>query len=276
MSRSPWGHQKPPPWAPIDPAYARRMALAGSWIMADGGGPTLRDSGLNRLHGSITAGLWTPGRAGPALAFDGVSSVVTITDSPAFAFGTGDFAISLRVLMRDVLRCQEIVSKALGSGTYAGWIVRCADATNTSFGPFTFLPYNSGGTQVNGTVTPTINTWYHLVAQRSAGTIALWVNGVLEATQANASDVTCPAELWIGGDIGTWAGFYGDMLLDFVQIFGRSLTPGEIRMLGDNPYVGWDVSPGRRFSGRPAGLTYVPKGISRMITGSPFGGTVHG
>jgi hypothetical protein len=235
--RRPWGQVKPPPWVEIDPDYVDRTGLVGAWTMADGGGPILRDYGPYRRDGTIVSGLWDTGQYGPALSFNGTSTVVTVSDHPAFAFGAGDFAVSCWVYFRNVTGLKEIIGKALSSGTFVGWLLRCHNIGQTTFGPFAFLPYNAGGAIVLGTTIPAINTWYHVVAQRWGTTIEIWVNGIRESQATNSSNITSNATLMFGGDNTGWAGSYADMILDNVLLFSKSQSESDIQESYFDPWT---------------------------------------
>ncbi len=55
---------------------------AAAWLLDDGEGDIVKDSGKNEIHGKIYGAVWVKGAHDEALEFDGVEDYVTIPDSP--------------------------------------------------------------------------------------------------------------------------------------------------------------------------------------------------
>jgi hypothetical protein len=70
--------------------------------------------------------------------FDGVDDYMSIPHSDGFNFGTGEFSASVWVKL-DNTSDQEIITKALPSGSYAGYTLRVL------LNKFQFNPYNDVG-----------------------------------------------------------------------------------------------------------------------------------
>jgi hypothetical protein len=89
---------------------------------------------------------------------------------------------------------------------------------------------NTGGSDVAaiGTAALPLNTWTHLAVTFGAGTLRLYVNGVLAGSRAVSGALRTSADpLTIGGN-GVWAEWFTG-LIDEVRIYNRALTQAEIQ-----------------------------------------------
>ena len=64
-------------------AEAVDPSLVGWWKFDEGSGSTAADSSGNGNHGFITGAVWTKGKTGQALDFDGANDYVRIVVNPA-------------------------------------------------------------------------------------------------------------------------------------------------------------------------------------------------
>lgn len=67
--------------------------------MDEGNGETVYDKSGYNNHGTINGAIWTDGKYGKALSFDGIDDYVEIPDNPSLKFGSGDFTITLWALI---------------------------------------------------------------------------------------------------------------------------------------------------------------------------------
>jgi hypothetical protein len=111
---------------------------------------------------------------GSSIYFDGTGDYLTITDSNAFQFGTGDYTIELWFYMLSLPETFALfgglsgVNFYFGVGTYSG---------NRYLGSF----HQSTLNQTSG-VSITAGVWYHAAHCRSNGTARLFLNGQLVAS----------------------------------------------------------------------------------------------
>lgn len=116
---------------------------------------------------------------GSSLALDGTSDSVRTTDLSGLTIGTGDFCFEGRIFFSGLLT--SFLFDARNSDA-----AQNAPCVYISGGKFTL--YVNGAVRITGTMTPVVNTWYHVALTRSAGVVRLFINGVQDgANYADAS-----------------------------------------------------------------------------------------
>ncbi|MHC4549881.1 MAG: LamG-like jellyroll fold domain-containing protein [Planctomycetota bacterium] len=124
------------------------------------------------------------GDAGRALRCDGIDDFVRVAARPEFAPGTGSWTVECWVLVDDPARANGLLECADGDFVN-GW--RLGQGPTP---PFHFSVDGAGGTrQALGGPGPTAATWHHVagVYDSALGTTRLYVDGVLEATDASGA-----------------------------------------------------------------------------------------
>jgi hypothetical protein len=144
----------------------------------------------------------------------------------------------------------DLVHKILSSGTFAGFTAQRASGLSR------LRIYNVANTfQPSRSIT--IDVWSHLIFQRVAGLMTVWVNGKCIEDTASALNVNNMETLKIGSlAAGGWNGGWFAGLMDDIRIFDRELTAQERGQLS---------KPGFQPSGTgSAGFTGI-RGISRRL-----------
>lgn len=132
---------------------------------------------------------------GSSMYFDGTGDWLTIPNGQNFVFGSGDWTVELWVRPASSSR-QGFATLGNNAGTNIPWEV----GINAS-GKFRALVQTSGGQVIiDGTTTPSANTWYHVAVARYGGTVTLYVNGVAEATGSVSTNalVTETSPVYVG------------------------------------------------------------------------------
>ena len=182
---------------------------AGTTAHDDSGAATPSDLSLSNVG-------WGSGRVGRAGVFDGTSSVAT-TAGPVVAT-TADFTVSAWVYLTDSSTTRTVVSQ---DGTSAsGFSLQYLRSSGRWALAMPRSDQSSPTTDVVlSTAAPSLNTWTSLVATytASSGSMALYVNGILQSTGTHTGSWSATGSLVVGGDrsggvrADRWAGRVQDV-----------------------------------------------------------------
>ena len=115
--------------------------------------------------------------------FDGTGDYLTVPDNVALQFATGDFTMELWFYPTATISSQILLAKGIGSD---GFEFRSRSSGGGNY--FSFWAANGVTAIVESSVTFTLNTWQHLAAVRSSGTITLYKNGVNVGSASNSQN----------------------------------------------------------------------------------------
>lgn len=135
---------------------------------------------LNRAYVAMGAG---------SAYFSGTTCNLSTPNSADFAFGTGDFTVETW-FRRDNMTGQVTLAGSYGSSV-TGWSVSII-SSKFIFGAV------GDGIDIQTTTTLVAGTWYYGSISRISGVFYIHLNGVMEASVANTSDITCPGLMMIG------------------------------------------------------------------------------
>ncbi|MBP9758159.1 prepilin-type N-terminal cleavage/methylation domain-containing protein [Candidatus Dojkabacteria bacterium] len=191
----------------------------GEWLFDDpsaGSGLVALDTSGNNNNGTLSNGpVWVDGKSGKALQFDGIDDKIQTT-RPIIS-GSGDFTMSAWI-NRNVLGSTDYIV-----GNYG--VSSCLTGIEFYIGNNKLYMYISG--YLIGTSTININTWYHVVASRTAGIGKLYLNGKEEISGNISSSIGTNCNMTIGnGPNYNSEAFNG--LIDQVKIFDYARTPAQI------------------------------------------------
>lgn len=202
--------------------------LVGHWKLDEGSGGTTADASGKLVTGTLVNGpVWTPGRAGHALQFDGVDDRVSL-GNPAHLRFTGAMTLSAWVWIDSFTSNGRIVDKQGGSGS-RGWSLNIESGGHASF---QIATSSTALLLINGTPLPT-QQWVHLAGTYEPGVaLRLYVNGVLNASLTSGvptSQYNSALDVVIGSRPDGNTPFDGK--IDDVRIYNRALTAAEIQQL---------------------------------------------
>ena len=117
--------------------------------------------------------------AANSVLFNGSSQYLSLSNSAAFNFGTGDLTIEFWIYFTAVGAGRAVTSWSLVSGVSGTWSVGIG---NTSLN---FSEVIVGEPGPSATFSSILNTWAHIAVSRSSGTTKLFLNGsqIASATQ---------------------------------------------------------------------------------------------
>jgi glucose/arabinose dehydrogenase/PKD repeat protein len=256
------------------PANAATGLTAG-YGFPEGAGTTTADASGNGIVGTLIGGpVWTAGKNGTGLSFNGSSSYVDLGNPTSLRF-TGSMTVSAWVNERaNVADDGQIVAKGDWS---TGWQLKSSPDTGVrTFGVAIAGAVGANVQRYSKTVRA-LNTWYHVagVYDASARTLDIYVNGVLDngvlRGTVPASFVASNANANIGRRTG---GFYINGVVDDVRIYSWALTQAEIQSDMNTP-VTPGGTPGFDFTMSNGGNKSVVRGssVTNGITATLASGT---
>lgn len=204
------------------------LGLVGYWSFNEGTDTQATDFSGNGNHGTLgTNGggipIWTNGKRGRALTFDGATNYVSVPSSPSLN-PTSQITISAWVRANSWGGGRRIVEKGDSGNQY-----RLFDNGGTlSF-------YLSGVTELDAGPVPSTVVWHHIVGTYNGSTSSVYVDGVLLGSES-PGQVVIPASsdnLYIGtrAACSISASNCFDGLIDEVRIYNRGLSATEVARL---------------------------------------------
>src|SRR6478672_7793169 len=202
-------------------AHAAPSGLVAAYSFDAGTGTTLKDDSGHGNAGAISGATWTSGLHGKALAFNGVSSVVRIPDTPSLDLTSGMtleawvYPTAISGLWRTV-----VLKEMPGELAYA--LYAKGDTPN----PVGIA--NTGSEQFSRAGSAlSLRKWQHLTATYDGTTARLYVNGALvSAAPAPGKLLTSNGSLDIGGN-NVWSEWFKGSI-DDVRVYNRALSTSEI------------------------------------------------
>ena len=205
-------------------ANVASTALVAAYGFEEGSGTTVADASGRGNAGTLSGATWvTTGKFGKALSFNGTSSLLTVASAASLDLAAG---LTLEAWVRPASNSgnRAVLVKERSTGLAYALYARSASASR----PNGTVRIASTNRTVTGTSALTLNAWSHLALTYNGATLALYVNGVLVATQARTGAVTTSTNpLRIGGS--TVASEYFSGLIDEVRLYSRALSQAEIQ-----------------------------------------------
>ena len=194
-----------------------------NWSLNEGSGTVAGDSSGNGNNGTLFNGpVWSAGKVGGALSFDGVSSYVGLSNVAGLVPGNTPHTIAAWVKVNALPsnRAWILLLGNEGNGAHH-WLINSAGGTQ--FGVW-------GGGQVNPTLP--VGTWVHVATTFDGTTLSGYVNGVLIGTSAASFNLTgmplSLAQQHLGEN-------YFNGQLDEVRVYDYALSAAEVAALVSAP-----------------------------------------
>jgi hypothetical protein len=189
-------------------------------------GGTVFDYSSSANNGTLSdpAPTWTTGIAGGGLEFTGGQSIAVAHDE-SLNPGSGDFALALWILTVDNVD-GDVLRKGSSANSSTWYKVEHSPSTHNNR---LSLNFNTDGNDatIHSTASYTDEQWHFVVAQRNGDTAELWIDGVLDGTDAISGSISNTGNLGIGSK-DTLDDDFLNGTLDEIFIFNSALTPEEI------------------------------------------------
>ncbi len=206
------------PLPPCDPPSSGLM----NWWRAEGNAADSVGTNNGTLNGTAS---FVPGEVGQAFSFDGTSGFVSVPDAPSLDSFTN--AMTIELWMKSGILGNNADWKGMVTKGNVSWGVFAASSRNTAYTLFTGVnpPDLYGTRNIND------GQWHLVVATYDGSTIALYVDGTLDASEAATGQIAQDSfPMYIGGDAQPPFGhtylFNGQ--IDEVSLYNRALSAPEI------------------------------------------------
>ena len=264
---------------------AEELGALGIWRFDEGSGNTAADASTSNRPMTLTNTTWIGGKTGRAIRLNGTNAVGS-TSAAAVVDTSGSFTVAAWLRLDSLTGWRTAVNQ---DGTnVSGFWLQYSEAMGKKF---SFTMHDSDATtstafRALSTTLPAAGVWYHVagVRDRAAGTMKIYVNGVLEGTTAYTGGWAANGALNVGrgrfGGPGDW--FAG--AVDDVQAYTGVLTDADIAALalqGKAPSQGaWKFDEGTGTTVADASGAFHPLTLSnatwvdaRLNKGVQFNGT---
>ena len=252
--------------------------LIAHWAMNETAGLTAADSSGHNDHGTLTAGpVWTSGKFGGGLRFDGVDDFVDVPDGPVL---NPTSALTLAVWFKS-------------ANVAAGAMLICKGNSGTQYNLREFqnsvrfrVSAGSGLTDLEVTYPFTNGGWYHVAGVYDGSTMRVFVNASqvgtsLAKTGALLSDTV---GLALGKRSGANNNFFNG-ILDDARIYARALSVAELTALfnaaddrawdfGDAPDPTYPTRLASDGARHVVGLLHLGAGVDPEPDGHPSAGAI--
>ena len=198
--------------------------LVSAYDFNAGAGASAVDATGNGFNAQISGATWTTdGRFGNALAFNGLNSVLTVSDANALDLTNG-MTLEAWVKPAALNDWKTVLLKERPGGL--AYALYASDGASRP--PAGYINRSGADVSAIGTSTLPLNAWTHLAVTYDASALRLYVNGTQVATRSQTGNITTSTgALRIGGN-SVW-GEYFNGVIDEVRIYNRALTATEIQ-----------------------------------------------
>ena len=204
--------------------------VAGYRLNEGSGGTTADISGNNNTGTLVNAPVWTTGKYGSALAFDG-NDYVDLGNTSSLRL-TGSMTLTAWIRISANPGDDGAIVAKLGG---AGWQLKTSPDTGVRTAAIQISSNGSDTVQRYSATVLSLNTWYHIagVYDAAARTLSIFVNGVLDngvlSGTVPASQYDAPFDVEIAQRPGYPGSFNFLGTIDEVHVFNRALTAAEIQ-----------------------------------------------
>lgn len=205
-------------------------------------GANIFDMSGRRHDGVITGAVWSNGRYGRVLSFDGAGDYIVLTGSGSGGINPleldGSFSISF-LICPTLSASSYIINNYTGAGIYLGQHINIhIDPSGADVTIEAQVDDNAFPTSLLGGVL-TLGRWYHIVLRRDNGlTLKLYINAIedVSAVDVTVGSVLSDMDWTFGARASDPTGEMFTGFLDNILFFNYALSVPEITKLYREPF----------------------------------------
>ncbi|MDX6439390.1 MAG: hypothetical protein QOF45_1973, partial [Gaiellaceae bacterium] len=206
-------------------APAAVSGLVGAYSFDATSGTSVADSSGSGNTGTLSGPVWTAGKTGNALSFDGINDWVTIADAASLDLTSGmTLEAWVKPTAKDDIWRTVVTKETRGNLTYGLF------SNSDTRQPVGISTIGSSALQsiVRGTGPTAAGAWTHLATTYNGATLRLYANGAQVASQAVTGAMANSAgALRIGGN-AIWAEWFSGQI-DDLRIYNKALTAAQVK-----------------------------------------------
>ena len=210
----------------ISSVFASKNSLVGYWSFNEGNGTVVYDGSTYGNDGIVYGAVWTNGKFGNALSFDGIDDYVEVPDDDSLDLSTMTLEAWIfletpvgKTNQSRIIEHKEKVGKAYGLELFAKDYFGCSGDQLTMHTTLNF--------SIRNAISPThINTyqWYHVVGTYDGEYQKLYINGVLDKTVENITGITANISGPVLFGTGAKQKHFFDGVIDEVRVYNHALS----------------------------------------------------
>jgi concanavalin A-like lectin/glucanase superfamily protein len=234
----------PIPGTPINPDSPQIFGLAGCWPMWELAGVSAEDVSGNENRGTLKAGASWSGNAPngkPAVLFNGSTGYVSVPSAPSLQPSIA-VTCACWVYLTNIAAC-VLMAKDSDTNERAYTLDQ-----NGAGGSWRF--YINGGASiiVSSATSPTTGKWIHVCGNYDGKTIAIYLNGVLNASAAKTGAINTGNSTFqiAAREYSSARGFLTGYVAD-PRVYNRALCASEVDNLYNDPFGLWSWPRQRSF-----------------------------
>jgi outer membrane protein assembly factor BamB len=208
----------------------------GYWKFDEGSGAVAHDSSGNANDGTLMNGpQWVAGVSGTALSFDGVDDYLGISSSASLAIVGHQVTVETWFRPAVTIDANNTpFSNLIDKGhEYVFQMGQDGHGNPTANGKIWFAVILGNANGWNGIQTITgkwkAGVWYHLAGTYDGASLGIYVNGVLETSEALTGELYASSTPLSIGSVFGGSGDFTKGAMDEVKIYNYARTPGEIQ-----------------------------------------------
>lgn len=209
--------------------------LAASYNFDENSGTVAKDITASNNGTLMNGPVWTAGKFGSALAFDGANDYVKAADKDSLSFTGNRFTLSAWVRLNALNKTQAIFSKGKCGVDWTEYILQINSSNRATA---SFSPNSSASQTATGATSLALGTWYHIAATYDGSREVVYVNGAEDGSFTTSQSMfNSPADMTIGArDTNSSASCSGDGTvaelngtIDDARVYNRALTAAEVQ-----------------------------------------------